>query len=303
MTVKGTDLAVAEKAAADATDHHTAAAKSLNDALHGALDPFFGMISAADGNTKAQADAATAADKMRVAYTELQTALASGNEKDIAEKTKALTDAQQGYTSAQKTAADSAITYQTSLTTLTALIKDEKITVGDAITKIDEMTNKHLISAETAEYFKTKINELGTAIGAIPPAVNTKFNMDTWNAAQNIQDLTTKVQTLNTLAHSPSAYNFPSNNAMGGRVGPGMAMGGRPSSPHLVGELGPEIFWPDSAGTIVTAEKTKQMLSSSGGGGTSITNVTINMPPGTNGAEVVNAIKRYEKTNGTSWRN
>lgn len=307
MTPKGTALAIAEQAAADATSHHSEAAKALNDALHAALDPFFGMISAANQNEKAQADAAAASDKVRTAYTDLQKALASGNEKDIAEKTKALTDAQNGYKDAQKAATDSALGYETTLTTLKAELEDNKITVGEAITKIDEMKDKHLISAETAEYFKGKIKELGTAIGAIPPAVNTKFNMDTWQAAQNIEDLVTRVQKLNTLAHSPTAYNFGSlGSAMGGRIGPGMAIGGRTSSPHLVGELGPEIFWPDSAGTIVTAEKTKQMLSSSGGGNTAVYNINVNVSTTADkaavGQSIVEAIAAYERRSGDGWR-
>jgi hypothetical protein len=32
------------------------------------------------------------------------------------------------------------------------------------------------------------------------------------------------------------------------------------------------------------------------------TNVTINMPPGTDGADVVKAIQQYEKRNGATWR-
>jgi hypothetical protein len=31
-------------------------------------------------------------------------------------------------------------------------------------------------------------------------------------------------------------------------------------------------------------------------------NITINMPPGSNGQDVVNAIKKYERTAGPGWR-
>jgi hypothetical protein len=78
------------------------------------------------------------------------------------------------------------------------------------------------------------------------------------------------------------------------------------SSPHLVGELGPEIFWPDSAGTIVTAEKTKQMLSSSGGGGTAIYNINVNVSAAADkaavGQTIVEAIAAYERRSGDGWR-
>jgi hypothetical protein len=74
--------------------------------------------------------------------------------------------------------------------------------------------------------------------------------------------------------------------ANGGRVTGGM--------PYLVGEMGPELFMPGRGGNIVPNDQL-------GGGGTSIViNVTAGM--GANGAQVgeqiVNAIKRYERTSG-----
>jgi hypothetical protein len=74
--------------------------------------------------------------------------------------------------------------------------------------------------------------------------------------------------------------------ANGGRVTGGM--------PYMVGEMGPELFMPGRGGNIVPNDQLR-------GGGTSIViNVTAGM--GTNGAQVgeqiVNAIKRYERTSG-----
>jgi hypothetical protein len=93
--------------------------------------------------------------------------------------------------------------------------------------------------------------------------------------------------------------NYVEPKAIGGPVNAG--------NPYLVGEKGPELFVPSSYGRIMNAFSTsKALLNNAGGGmggGGSVTNVTINMPPGSNGAEVVNAIRRYEMTNGTSWRN
>jgi len=54
---------------------------------------------------------------------------------------------------------------------------------------------------------------------------------------------------------------------------------------------------------ILNPQQQKALFSGNGLGGSGAINVTINMPPGSNGSDVVNAIKRYEKTNGTSWRN
>jgi len=83
----------------------------------------------------------------------------------------------------------------------------------------------------------------------------------------------------------------PPGAQVGGRAAGGRVTGGMP---YLVGEQGPEVFMPGRGGNIVPNDRL-------GGGGTNITiNVTAGM--GTNGAQVgeqiVNAIKRYERTSG-----
>jgi hypothetical protein len=78
---------------------------------------------------------------------------------------------------------------------------------------------------------------------------------------------------------------------------PGRAGGGRVSGgmSYLVGEMGPEIFQPGRGGNIVSNDRI-----GSGGGTSIVINVTAGM--GTNGAQVgeqiVNAIKRYERSSG-----
>jgi hypothetical protein len=83
----------------------------------------------------------------------------------------------------------------------------------------------------------------------------------------------------------------PPGAQVGGRANGGRVTGGMP---YMVGEMGPELFMPGRGGNIVPNDQL-------GGGGTSIViNVTAGM--GTNGAQVgeqiVNAIKRYERTSG-----
>jgi phage-related minor tail protein len=157
---------------------------------------------------------------------------------------------------------------------------------------------------------RKKLTEVAIAAGAIPASASVTVTADTWDAAWKINDLVTRIETLNKLAHSPGNYNFtgitpsgPAGNAMGGRIFPGAAGGTRMGGPHLVGELGPEIFWPDSAGTIVTAEKTKQMLSSSSGGGAAVFNININTVAGDPVAierVVVDAIARAHRRGATA---
>ena len=93
-------------------------------------------------------------------------------------------------------------------------------------------------------------------------------------------------------ASGAPARNFikPEERASGGPV--------RAGEPYLVGEAGvPELFVPDQNGTVVPPGRGGSVA-----GTGSTVNVTINMPPGTNGNDVVRAIRRYEKYNGTGWR-
>ena len=75
---------------------------------------------------------------------------------------------------------------------------------------------------------------------------------------------------------------------------PGLAAGGPVSagSPYIVGETGPELFVPTGSGTIMNNNR----LGGIGGGGTM--NVTVNMPVGSDGADVVAALQRYARAHG-----
>jgi hypothetical protein len=65
--------------------------------------------------------------------------------------------------------------------------------------------------------------------------------------------------------------------------------------PYLVGEMGPELFMPGRGGNIVPNDQLGR------GGGASIV-INVNAGMGTNGAQVgeqiVNAIRRYERSSG-----
>jgi hypothetical protein len=76
---------------------------------------------------------------------------------------------------------------------------------------------------------------------------------------------------------------------------PGLAAGGPVSagSPYIVGETGPELFVPTGSGTILNNNRLDGMA---GGGGTF--NVTVNMPAGSNGDDVVRALQDYVRRRG-----
>ena len=309
---KVTTLAAAEAAAAAATDKHREASDQLNAALRGALDPFFAMTQAGQKNEEAQTKAAKAADDVKKAYVDLKKAQEEGDPTKIAEATQNFTDKQNAYNDAQKAAVDSAITYQTAFNTLKGSIDDGSIKLGDAIAKVDEMEKKHLISAETAKYWKEQLKlaadlaaaRSGTALVLPVSAPGLEGVLAKLREMHEILPIGGRVEyggetyVMRGPGLAPVNPLFSPGKAMGGRI-PGFAGGGRPSRPSLVGELGPEIFWPDSAGTIITADKSRQMLSG-GSGSTNITNVAITVTS-MNPDDVIAAIRKYERSNGKQW--
>jgi hypothetical protein len=85
----------------------------------------------------------------------------------------------------------------------------------------------------------------------------------------------------------------------------GKASGGpvKKSTPYLVGERGPEIVVPGS-GYVIPNRKLVQAGAPSGSGGMVTINVTAGVgDPAAIGRTVVEAIRQYERTSGTSWRN
>ena len=64
------------------------------------------------------------------------------------------------------------------------------------------------------------------------------------------------------------------------------------SAPYIVGENGPELFVPTGAGTIMNNNRLGMM----GGGGD--INVTVNMPAGSNGDDVVRALQDFQRRRG-----
>lgn len=93
----------------------------------------------------------------------------------------------------------------------------------------------------------------------------------------------------------PAVVGAPMPGQVNGSLGPGgpgrRAAGGpvAASTPYIVGEQGPELFVPAGSGSIVPNHALR-----SGGG----VNVTIHMPPGSDGDDVVRAIRRWELNNG-----
>jgi hypothetical protein len=95
-----------------------------------------------------------------------------------------------------------------------------------------------------------------------------------------------------------AGLHFGSGFRPSGPRGPGASGGPRAAGgpvlgnvPYLVGESGPEMFVPTGSGTIVNNAR----LGGMGGGGM---NVTVNMPAGSNGDDVVKALQDYVRRRG-----
>lgn len=123
------------------------------------------------------------------------------------------------------------------------------------------------------------------AIGAITNAIRT---MVSW-IDKAIDKFTELVKKVKSVPGGGTIGNIVKGAIPGAGLIPGLASGGIVTKPTLavIGEAGPEAVLPlGRGGTIPGAGM----------------NVTIVMPPGTDGADVVNAIKQYERRNGTGWR-
>ena len=125
--------------------------------------------------------------------------------------------------------------------------------------------------------------------------LDVKIFLDKYQAIAAIDDVNTRIALMKSLAYSPGSRDYSSlgvpARAVGGPVNAG--------APYLVGERGPELFVPTGYGRIVDNMATMATLTngSPAAGGGSV-NVTINMAPGANGDDVVDAIRRYERRNG-----
>lgn len=85
-------------------------------------------------------------------------------------------------------------------------------------------------------------------------------------------------------------------NVFGVSVGLGRRQHGGPvtrGQPFLVGEAAPEVFIPNQSGRVEPLSRVRG--GGDGGGGS---NITINMPPGADGQDVVDALERWERRNG-----
>lgn len=137
----------------------------------------------------------------------------------------------------------------------------------------------------------TVIQQMIDKLNAIKSQYKTTVDVDTASANAKLDAFLRK---LDAGTISPRTFEVPgtrlntsSIDKTGRRAAGGPVIAGQP---YIVGEHRPELFVPSQNGTIVPRV---------GGGAT----YNIYMPPGSDGEDVVAAIKNYERRNGTAWRN
>jgi hypothetical protein len=149
--------------------------------------------------------------------------------------------------------------------------------IGEIITRFGEFEGETPSFIEAIERQLNPMMRLQQAVKAIADAFDAAIA-----AYKRFQDLGGFEE--NRVITPPGAVR---KRAGGGRVTGGM--------PYLVGEMGPELFMPGRGGNIVPNDRLGR-----GGGASIVINVSAGM--GTNGAQVgeqiVNAIRRYERTSG-----
>jgi hypothetical protein len=297
------DLADAQSAAASATADHVQAAKDLDAQLHATFDPMEKSVSATRAQARAQQDQEKATRDVAAAQKALTDAQATGDQTKIAEATDNLTSAQRRLEDSNSTLLQATADQEVAFTNLRGELEQHPEKFGDAIKKIDDWAVSGKITTTQAEAMKTQLYLAALEAQNFPDHVNLKFNIETWEAAEQISDLDRRVQVLNQLAHSTEGDFFRTHhkdqngnwveNASGGFLPAGRM--------SLVGEHGPELFIPSSSGSVVNALSTSHAMAGGDGGSTMTINIT--MPPGSDGADVVEAIRKYERMNGTGWRN
>ena len=280
------DLAGAEQAAADATSNHTEAVQLLSDALKKQFDPFFAASDAAIKYGDAQKAVADATKGMYLAVVEQQKALREHGEKspEYVKATEDLANAQNTLRDAQNSSGRAALDMVTSMDQLKAQLQDHPELLQQNIDKINALEQAHRIDHDTAEQLRGRLQSVADAVNAIPDAKHIVITPEIAHEA-----------VINWMMNNTAdnSGGFRTRNASGGFLPAGRV--------SLVGEHGPELFAPSSSGSIVNALSTEHALGGGGGGNTMTINIT--MPPGTDGAGVVEAIRRYERMNGTGWRN
>ena len=263
-----------ERAATEAADKATRFAtdglKAYSDQLKANSDPLFAMI---DSNQKL----ADAQGKVFAAQVDVNTALREHGARspEYAAATRSLADA-------NDTVVRSAFDWDAAQAVLAQKLRDNPKMIGEVRAELARLVDSHQITAEQAQITAFKIGLVGANARAASGSYDLIFNART-NGFTGVNGVIGQIQAA---MRSGTGVPLPGR-AVGGPVSAGTA--------YLVGERGPEMFVSSSSGSIVP----NGQLSSGG--------ITVNVTAGVGdpqsiGAQVVEVLRQYERSNGAGWR-
>jgi TP901 family phage tail tape measure protein len=147
------------------------------------------------------------------------------------------------------------------------------VSMGGYIGTLNEAILTGRLTVEQVGYIVDALNAQGAALDMIDGRVVQTTHVHTVITRGAFEGVTDVV--------APNALQF---RARGGPVAAGQ--------PYIVGEQGPELMIPSGAGRVLSAPQTSATL------GGSTWNVQVHMPPGADGNQVVEALRRWERSNG-----
>jgi len=274
---KSRDQAKAEAALQAATEAATKAIKANSDAMRAARDPYFKVY-----------ESVFAVEEAQKKYTE-----ALNQYGPQAAQTQEAT----------KNLAEAGFEYFDALSALAVAQGEGKASAAELERQFQLLVAAGIDPNSAAMVrLKDKILEVGGAaifVGGLQPKV--VVTADITDAQRKLRDLVGLTREL-TGAYGEGLGILVQKRASGGPVDSG--------TPYLVGEKGPELFMPSTAGRIIDAFSTsKTLLNNAGGGmGGGGGNVTINVSVAPTadkasiGQTIVEAISSYERRSGPGWR-
>jgi len=293
----------------DLTDQTTLAINAVSaysDALRAQFDPLFGMLDAMHANAEAQA-----------AVTEAQTGLNDAIAEFGATSPEAAA-AQAALTEAQRQAAGSALDVTGATASLNAAIAANPALLQSSKDQLSTWVAQGLLSADTAAAMGAQFDATAaqaTALGQTDPnvAVDATDNASgtIWWVQQGLDSLRDKTIHItavhNRIMGSINAGDRPTGRASGGPVrADTLYEVGEGGAAELLRMGGRTYLIPGSDGHVDPAMAGGQLVAASAGGGggnvyAPTFQMTFNGP--TNSRQVIEAIKDYERFNGSGWRN
>jgi TP901 family phage tail tape measure protein len=216
-------------------------------------------------------------------------------ERDYAEATAEVNRLQAEGNTASEEYVDALFEQEFAFLRMIGALEESDTVMPRFIEHLNKMIEDQRISAEAAQVIIDRINEQGRVMLELDGTTVRTFHehLQTINVELNLPKLPDGLSwgsgglpfIPNSSMSMPTLPqpNIPAR-ARGGPVSAGM--------PYLVGEEGPELIIPRGAGTVLPAGQTAGVLSGS------TYNVQVHMPPGADGNQVVEALRRWERSNG-----